>query len=92
MSKNALNQQEALAETKERELPAELPGPEYKMKLVWRNIIIFAFLHIGAVYGYMTPKNSWSTIIFSKSQHLHRQRFVSRKNRQSDVLQLPNAK
>jgi hypothetical protein len=70
-SKNALNQQDAMVETKERELPAELPGPEYKMKLVWRNIVIFTFLHIGAVYGYMTLKNSWSTVIFSKSQHLH---------------------
>jgi hypothetical protein len=92
MSKNALNQHVALAESKERELPAELPGPEYKMKLVWRNILIFTFLHIGAAYGYMTPKNSWSTVIFSKSQHLHHQRFVSRKNQQSVVLQLPNAK
>lgn len=65
ISKNSLNQEgEIKSEVKEREFPAELPGSEYKMELVWRNIIIFIFLHAGAVYGYMVPKNSWSTIVF----------------------------
>jgi hypothetical protein len=62
-SKNSLNKEEIIST---REYPAELPGPEYKMELVWRNIIIFAFLHIGAVYGYFTPKRSWWTVVFSK--------------------------
>lgn len=66
-SKNSLNQDEKV-EVAHRDYPADLPGPEYKMELVWRNIIIFIFLHAGAVYGYFTPKNSWATIVFSKFQ------------------------
>lgn len=62
-----MNHEEEKTEVKEREFPAELPGSEYKMELVWRNIIIFAFLHIGATYGYFMPKRSWATVIFSKS-------------------------
>lgn len=53
-------------EHKEREFPAELPGPEHKIDLVWRNVIIFLFLHIGATYGFFMPKKSWNTSIFSK--------------------------
>lgn len=55
-----------MAEVTERDYPADIPGPEYKMELVWRNIIIFLFLHVGAIYGYFTPKQSWWTIVFSK--------------------------
>ena len=66
-NKNSLNHEDkAEVESTEREFPAELPGPEYKMELVWRNIIIFVFLHIGAIYGYYMPKRSWATVIFSK--------------------------
>ncbi|XP_011878877.1 PREDICTED: acyl-CoA Delta(11) desaturase-like [Vollenhovia emeryi] len=25
--------------------------PKYKWKIVWRNVIVFAYLHLGAVYG-----------------------------------------
>lgn len=67
ITKNSLNHDDKVVDAVEREYPANLPGPEYKMELVWRNIIIFLFLHIGAIYGYYTPKRSWATVIFSKS-------------------------
>jgi hypothetical protein len=66
ITKNSLNHEEKKVGVKEREFPAELPGSEYKMELVWRNIIIFIFLHAGAIYGYMVPKNSWVTVVFSE--------------------------
>ena len=66
ITKTSLNQSDIVPEVKEREYPAELPGSEYKMELVWRNIIIFFFLHAGAIYGVLVPKNSWYTVIFSK--------------------------
>lgn len=71
-SKNSLNHTEDAAVTfKEREFPAELPGPEYKVELVWRNVAIFLFLHLGALYGITRPVNSWWTILFSKCLVLH---------------------
>ncbi len=27
------------------------PAKEYKLKLVWRNIILFVYLHVAALYG-----------------------------------------
>lgn len=54
-SKNSLNV----------DFPAELPGPEYKMELVWRNIIIFVVLHIGAIIGLIVTKRT-PTKYFSK--------------------------
>lgn len=38
----------------------------YKMEFVWRNIILFALLHIGSVYGLylMLFKASWATLLF----------------------------
>lgn len=66
-SKNLLNDEKNVEPAfKERDYPAELPGPEYKLELVWRNIIIFLFLHIGATYGFFMPKRSWWTVVFSK--------------------------
>lgn len=29
----------------------QLKDKEYKLQIVWRNVIIFVFLHIGALYG-----------------------------------------
>lgn len=66
LTKNSLNHEDKKVEVKERDFPDELPGSEYKMELVWRNIIIFIFLHAGATYGFMVTKNSWATVIFSE--------------------------
>jgi stearoyl-CoA desaturase (delta-9 desaturase) len=37
-----------------------------RMKLVWRNIILFAYLHLAAIYGLwlMLTSAKWSTGIF----------------------------
>lgn len=42
--------------------------PKYKWKIVWRNVIIFLYFHIGAIYGaylFFTVVR-WYTIIFCK--------------------------
>jgi len=47
--------------------PKEVPGPEYKMKLVWRNIILFVYLHAASVYGayLMVTSASWPTVAWA---------------------------
>lgn len=49
--------------------PKELPGKEYKLKLVWRNIILFVYLHVSSVYGayLMLTSASWPTVLFGKN-------------------------
>lgn len=39
----------------------------YKMDIVWRNVILFVFLHIGAVYGLylFVFKAMWTSMLFS---------------------------
>lgn len=39
-----------------------------KMKLVWRNIIAFGYLHLAALYGayLMFTSAKWPTIVFGK--------------------------
>lgn len=39
-----------------------------KIKLVWRNIILFAYLHLAAIYGLwlMLTSAKWSTGIFGE--------------------------
>lgn len=39
-----------------------------KLKLVWRNIIAFAYLHAAALYGawLMITSASWSTVAFGE--------------------------
>lgn len=48
--------------------PKEIPGAEYKRQLVWRNIILFAYLHVAAIYGgyLMFTAASWPTFFFGK--------------------------
>lgn len=48
--------------------PKETPGPEYKIKLYWFNIAMFAYLHAASVYGVylMFTSASWATIYFGK--------------------------
>lgn len=45
----------------------EKDGPKPPMRLVWRNIIMMALLHIGAVYGLLLfPSASALTLTWSK--------------------------
>lgn len=41
---------------------------EYKLQIVWRNVILFVFLHIGAAYGFklMLFNAKWQTGVFGK--------------------------
>lgn len=61
--KNELNEEQ-------RDYPAALPGPEYKMVLAWKNIILFILMHTAALYGLFAEKSSWTTIIVSECCHI----------------------
>lgn len=44
----------------------EVTPSDRKLQLVWRNILLFAYLHLAALYGaylYFTTAK-WATIIF----------------------------
>lgn len=46
---------------------------EYKLQIVWRNVILFVFLHAGAVYGckLMFCDAKWQTGVFGKESILN---------------------
>ena len=46
-----LYEDETLEALQSHEPETPKPKTEYKRRIVWENIIIFAFLHIAAVYG-----------------------------------------
>lgn len=41
---------------------------EYKLQIVWRNVLLFAYLHLAAVYGayLMIFEAKWFTVAWSK--------------------------
>lgn len=44
-----------------------------KIQLVWRNIIMFAYLHLAAIYGaylYFTTAK-WATVIWGEFSYLY---------------------
>ena len=43
------------------------PNKRPPMRIVWRNVAIFAYLHLAAIYGiYLTPSAQYSTWAWSK--------------------------
>ena len=48
--------------------PANIKKPEeVHLPIVWRNVAIFAFLHIGALYGiYLCFYAKFATLVFCK--------------------------
>uniref|UniRef100_A0A2I9LPP9 Stearoyl-CoA desaturase 5 n=1 Tax=Centruroides hentzi TaxID=88313 RepID=A0A2I9LPP9_9SCOR len=47
--------------------PPKRATPKQELQIVWRNVILFAFLHIGALYGFTLIFTSakWQTILFA---------------------------
>lgn len=41
---------------------------DWKWQIVWQNVIVFVFLHIGAVYGgyLFFTKAKWASCVFGK--------------------------
>jgi hypothetical protein len=40
---------------------------EFKQKIVWKNVLIFIYLHIAAIYGiYLCAFAKYQTLIFGK--------------------------
>jgi stearoyl-CoA desaturase (delta-9 desaturase) len=55
--------------------PEDKPTPvqTYKLQIVWRNVILFSFLHAGALYGaylFITLKVRLATMVFALLLHL----------------------
>ena len=59
----------------EAPVPPEEALKPYKMEIVWRNVILFALLHLGAFYGLylLIFRAKWSTVVFSKCECVIRQ-------------------
>lgn len=36
---------------------------DYKLEIVWRNVLIFLYLHCAAIYGFTLPKQGQSVIL-----------------------------
>lgn len=47
--------------------PKLVPDKDFKLKIVWRNVILFAYLHVAALYGayLMLFSASWPTVIWA---------------------------
>lgn len=56
---------EPMLDEASKEIPKE--KYEYKLKIVWRNVVIFLYLHLAAVYGLYLCFTSakWKTIVFA---------------------------
>jgi len=61
-----LFEDETLAETQVIEEPKE--KPKYVRRIVWRNVILFALLHLGALYGIYLSFTSakLATVVFGE--------------------------
>lgn len=48
--------------------PKSSSAKDIKIKIVWRNVILFAYLHAAALYGayLMLFSASWPTVIWGK--------------------------
>ncbi|XP_033200622.1 acyl-CoA Delta-9 desaturase isoform X1 [Bombus vancouverensis nearcticus] len=51
----------------------DAPKTKYKRQIVWRNVIIFTYLHISAVYGLYLALTSakWATLLFTIILHVY---------------------
>lgn len=47
--------------------PVNQDNHKYRLQIVWRNVIIFALLHIGAIYGFYLclTQAKWTTVAFA---------------------------
>lgn len=65
---DSIDQSIPAVESFEGHQPKELPGKEYKLQIVWRNVILFAYLHTAALYGayLMITAASWPTVIWGE--------------------------
>ena len=50
----------------------EQEGPKPPKEIVWKNVILMTFLHIGALYGlFQVPSASYMTLLWCKYFFLH---------------------
>ncbi|XP_049868594.1 acyl-CoA Delta-9 desaturase-like [Pectinophora gossypiella] len=62
-----LFESDAVAEDKVPDVAPSAEAEKRKLRIVWRNVIIFAALHLGGVYGafLFLAKAKWATSIFA---------------------------
>lgn len=63
-----LNENDAATEDKAAAEAVPPSAEKREWKIVWRNVILFALLHLGGVYGafLFLFKAKWATVFFSK--------------------------
>jgi stearoyl-CoA desaturase (delta-9 desaturase) len=47
----------------EKDRPTVFGADDYKLEIVWRNVLIFLYLHCAAIYGFTLQKTTTSIII-----------------------------
>ena len=47
----------------ERDRPTLFGEDGYQKEIVWRNALIFLYLHCAAIYGFTLPKRTMSVVI-----------------------------
>lgn len=52
----------------EKQKAAAAPTKEYKLQIVWRNVTLFAYLHLAALYGayLLVTSAKWPTVIWGE--------------------------
>lgn len=63
-----LEESDAATDDKDVAVPVPPSAEKRKLEIVWRNVTLFVFLHVGAVYGgyLFFTKAMWATKFFGK--------------------------
>lgn len=52
----------------EKQKVVTAPTREYRLQIVWRNVILFVYLHLAALYGayLLVTSAKWPTVIWGE--------------------------
>merc|ERR1712071_237922 len=61
-----------IPEEKQEDSASKDPSKEYRLEIVWRNVMVFVYLHVAAVYGLylLVTVAKWYTVAFTVWLHL----------------------
>jgi len=61
-----------IPEEKQEDSASKDPSKEYRLEIVWRNVMVFVYLHVAAVYGLylLVTVAKWPTVAFTVWLHL----------------------
>ena len=60
-----------IPEEKQEDSASKDPSKEYRLEIVWRNVMVFVYLHVAAVYGLylLVTVAKWPTVAFSNNNN-----------------------